>query len=105
MRIKLVILQQLSQRFLTNVPQMGQRYAVLPPLPLTSEMSGVTCETGAPGLGTPHLLQHLCLLQSTIQILCVCQSLRRVQLFAIPWTIAGQAPLTMELSRQEYWSG
>ena len=22
-----------------------------------------------------------------------------------PWTIAGQAPLSMELSRQEYWSG
>ena len=71
MRIKLVILQQLSQCFLTNVPQMGQRYAVLLPLPLTSEMSGVTCETGAPGKGTSHL-QHLCLLQSTTQILCVC---------------------------------
>ena len=29
----------------------------------------------------------------------------RVQLFAIPWTIAYQAPLSMEFSRQEYWSG
>ena len=27
------------------------------------------------------------------------------QLFAIPWTIARQAPLSMEFSRQEYWSG
>ena len=26
-------------------------------------------------------------------------------LFAIPWTIAYQAPLSMEFSRQEYWSG
>ena len=25
--------------------------------------------------------------------------------FAIPWTIACQAPLSMEFSRQEYWSG
>ena len=25
--------------------------------------------------------------------------------FAIPWTIAYQAPLSMEFSRQEYWSG
>ena len=72
MMITLVILEQLSQRFLTNAPQMGQRYAVLLPLPLTSEMSGVTCETGAPGLGTSHLLQRLCLFQSTIQILSVC---------------------------------
>ena len=24
---------------------------------------------------------------------------------AIPWTVAPQAPLSMEFSRQEYWSG
>ena len=28
-----------------------------------------------------------------------------VQLFATPWTIAHQAPLSMEFPRQEYWSG
>ena len=28
-----------------------------------------------------------------------------VQLYAIPWTVACQAPLSMEFSRQEYWSG
>ena len=28
-----------------------------------------------------------------------------VQLFATPWTVARQAPLSMEFSRQEYWSG
>ena len=28
-----------------------------------------------------------------------------VRLFATPWPIARQAPPTMELSRQEYWSG
>ena len=33
------------------------------------------------------------------------KSLRRVQLFATPWTAALQAPPSMELSRQEYWSG
>ena len=27
------------------------------------------------------------------------------QLFAIPWTEAHQAPLSMGFSRQEYWSG
>ena len=29
----------------------------------------------------------------------------RVQLFATPWTVAHLAPLSMEFSRQEYWSG
>ena len=29
----------------------------------------------------------------------------RVRLFAIPWTVACQASLSMEFSRQEYWSG
>ena len=34
--------------------------------------------------------------------ICVCaQSLTPVQLFATPWTVAHQAPLSMELSRQE----
>ena len=33
------------------------------------------------------------------------QSLNCVQLFAASWTVAHQAPLTMGLSRQEYWSG
>ena len=36
---------------------------------------------------------------------CVCESLSCVQLFATPWTVAHQAPLSMEFSRQEYWSG
>ena len=33
------------------------------------------------------------------------KSLSRVQLFATPWTIAYQSPLSMAFSRQEYWSG
>ena len=28
-----------------------------------------------------------------------------VRLFATPWTVACQVPLSMEFSRQEYWSG
>ena len=28
-----------------------------------------------------------------------------VQLFVTPWTVAHQASLSMELSRQEYWNG
>ena len=33
------------------------------------------------------------------------KSLSRVQLFVTPWTVAHQAPQSMEFSRQEYWSG
>ena len=35
----------------------------------------------------------------------MCYSLSHGQLFAIPWTIACQASLSIEFSRQEYWSG
>ena len=33
------------------------------------------------------------------------KSLSQVRLFAILWTVACQAPLSMGFSRQEYWSG
>ena len=33
------------------------------------------------------------------------KSLSPVRLFATPWTVARQAPLSMGFSRQEYWSG
>ena len=39
---------------------------------------------------------------------CVCvhaQSLSRIRLFATPRTVARPALLSMEFSRQEYWSG
>ena len=34
-----------------------------------------------------------------------CQSLSRVQLFAMTWTVACQTPLSMEFPKQEYWNG
>ena len=42
--------------------------------------------------------------------MCVCvyvcvSVLSCVQLFATPWTVACQAPLSIEFTRQEYWSG
>ena len=46
------------------------------------------------------------------QVVCVCvcvrargQSLSRVPVFATPWTVAYQVPLSMGFSRQEFWSG
>ena len=40
-----------------------------------------------------------------IYFTCVCYSLSRVRLFVTPRTVAHQASLSMEYSRQEYWSG
>ena len=34
---------------------------------------------------------------------CVCSA--RPNSFVTPWTVARQAPLSMEFSRQEYWRG
>ena len=36
---------------------------------------------------------------------CTLSQLSCIQLFATPWPVAHQAPLSMEFSRQEYWSG
>ena len=40
-----------------------------------------------------------------VQYLLKCQSLSHVQLFATPGTVACQAPLSTEFSRQECWNG
>ena len=39
-----------------------------------------------------------------LHFLCVGCHFRRVRLFAILWTVARQAPLSVGFSRQEYWS-
>ena len=36
---------------------------------------------------------------------CVLSLFSRVRLFVTPWTVAGQASLSMGFSRREYWSG
>ena len=35
---------------------------------------------------------------------CAC-GFSHIELFVTPWTVAHQAPLSMEFSKQEYWSG
>ena len=42
---------------------------------------------------------------SFIYIMVKVKSLSRVRLFATPWTVAYQAPLSMGFSKQEYWNG
>ena len=45
----------------------------------------------------------VCLLH--MHVCCVLSCFSHVQLYATPWTVAGQAPLSMGFSRQECWSG
>ena len=40
-----------------------------------------------------------------VLVQCLLSCFSCVRLFVTPWTLAHQAPLSMEFSRQEYWSG
>ena len=52
-----------------------------------------------------HLSLCLCVSCSCVCVcVCVCV-LSRVQLFATPWTVPCQAPLSTGFLRQDYWSG
>ena len=70
----------------------------------------------------PSFLQHV--LESSVSLLwapgssmahpfclrrcltvCALSHFSRVRLFATPWTVAFQVPLSIGFSRQEYWSG
>ena len=53
------------------------------------------------------VILHLWLCRLVCVCVCVCTLLlfSCVWLFATPWTIVFQAPLSMEFSRQGYWSG
>ena len=47
-----------------------------------------------------QVLRHL----FHLKVIYKWRSLSHVQLFATPWIVACQAPLSLELSRQEYWT-
>ena len=70
------------------------------PFLLIGAFKGEVCVMG---LHTPHLLSPAPAKHSTC--VCVPSHLSRVCLFATPWTVARQAPLSMGFPRQEYWSG
>ena len=50
---------------------------------------------------TEHSTQQLCV----CVCICVLSQFSCARLFVTLWTIARQAPLSMEFSRQEYWNG
>ena len=56
-------------------------------------------------LGIHHLAGAKDLGQSLHVCVCMLSHFSCVPLFATPWTVTPQAPLSMWFSRQEYWSG
>ena len=53
-------------------------------------------------LGVPD--HQSCMYMCTLIYMCMCDVLSGVQLFETLWTVAHHAPLSMEFSRQKYWS-
>ena len=54
----------------------------------------------------PVVRFYLCQGHYIIELVCCCFSfIKSVQLFVTPWTVVCLAPLSMEFSREEYWSG
>ena len=52
-----------------------------------------------------NFIYQLICLPILMQLYCMLSCFSHVQLFATLWTIGCQVPLSMILSRQEYWSG
>ena len=59
------------------------------------------------GISLFHFLKAGChrIVQYTLSHACVLSCFSCVWLFATPWTVAHQAPLSMGFSRQEHWRG
>ena len=67
--------------------------------------SGLRFQFSVPGFILASPLLHLKLVILTVRVLIVAtQTLGRVRLFTAGWAVARQAPLSMRLSRQVYWS-
>ena len=78
-------------------------FQIIPPLPSPTESKSLFY------ISVSLLLSriqgyHYHLSKLHIYVLKV-KSLSRVKMFATPWIVAHQAPLSMEFSRLEYWSG
>ena len=62
-----------------------------------------SCRGSSPSRDQTHISFVFCFGR---QVLCaVLSSFSHVRLFATPWTVAFQAPLSKGFSRQAYWSG
>ena len=91
-RKKLLLLWSLNQLLLYS----GQCWCFMP-ITLFNHHNSLWIKTICRKEQVPGLPGRWCV--------CVCLSPSCVWLFASPWTVSHQAPLSMEFSRQKYWSG
>ena len=61
--------------------------------------------SGLAGLHNHLFAEKFCFPSSSSHVVVAVYLLRCVRLFATPWTLTHQGPLSMGFSRQEYWSG
>ena len=76
---------------------------------LGEEVSGSTarehCESSLVTVWACKLPHIQTVLMKILVCVCVCVKLfSRIRCFGTPWTVAHQAPLSLEFPRQEYWS-
>ena len=83
--------------------QKVERHPLCEPLPIRAPSSLLEfCDNSFLAFfGVWVISKKLKFLYSKVKV----KSLSRVRLFATPWTVAYQAPLSMGFSSQEYWSG
>ena len=75
------------------------------PVFLPGKSYGQRSLAGSSPWGRKRVWHNLAIKTTTILCACVLSHLCCIQLCATPWIVARQAPLSMEFSRQEYWSG
>ena len=75
-----------------------RRQGILMPTPITLSKESLKLKILIKGIVTCSLPTG-----KHVRVLCG-QSLHHAQLFAAPWSVAHQAPLSMRFSRQEYWN-
>ena len=69
-------------------------------------IDGSPTGSSVPGILQARILEWVAIsFSSALKWKVKVKSLSHIRLFATPWTVAYQTPLSMGFSRQEYWSG
>ena len=93
-----------SSRLPHNIEQSSMCYTVGPCWLSILNIEMYTCLSQTPCLFPPFFPSgQFCSSHLGFHVCCA-QSLCRVSFFVTLWTVACQAPLSMEFSRQDYWS-
>ena len=109
-RYLIVIVQLLSCVWLFSTPWTGDHQAPLSSTISRSLLKFISLESAHLGWPCmPWIITSSYTSPFTMtrlwSMIALCVLVNHVRLFAIPWTVAHQAPLSMEFSSQEYWSG